>query len=213
METDLNTIEARVLGSLIEKQLATPEYYPLSLNALTNACNQKSNREPVVTYDEQTVQGVIDGLVQKGLIFKSEVGRVPKYEERFTRKHNFITRESAVLCILLLRGPQTIGEIRGRTARLCTFESLEEVHETLNRLEEWHIVRQLPRQPGQKESRFIHLLAAEPEMQEKEPALIAGSVAGPESERDGKIEREIEALRNDLENLKRDFLEFKKRFE
>ena len=213
METDLNTMEVRVLGSLIEKELATPEYYPLSLNALTNACNQKSNREPVVSYDEQTVQSVVDGLVQKGLIFKSEVGRVPKYEERFARKHNFITRESAVLCILLLRGSQTIGEIRGRTARLCTFESLEEVHETLNRLEEWHIVRQLPRQPGQKESRFIHLLAAEPEISEKEPVLITGSVAGPESEHDGKIEREIEALRNDLENLKRDFLEFKKRFE
>jgi hypothetical protein len=213
MDTNLDTIEVRVLGSLIEKELATPEYYPLSLNALTNACNQKSNREPVVSYDEQTVQSVVDGLVQKGLLFKSEVGRVPKYEERFTRKHNFINRESAVLCILLLRGPQTIGEVRGRTARLCTFESLEEVQETLNRLEEWHIVQQLPRQPGQKESRFIHLLAAEPELQEIEPVLMAGSVAGPESEHDEKIEREIEALRNDLENLKRDFLEFKKRFE
>jgi hypothetical protein len=213
MENDLNTMEVRVLGSLIEKELATPDYYPLSLNALTNACNQKSNREPVVSYDEQTVQGVVDGLVQKGLIFKSEAGRVPKYEERFTGKHNFIIRESAVLCILLLRGPQTIGEIRGRTARLCTFESLEQVHETLSRLEEWLIVRQLPRQPGQKESRFIHLLAAEPEMPEKEAVRIAGRVAGPESERDGKIEREIEALRDDLENLKREFLEFKKRFE
>jgi len=213
METDLNTIELRVLGSLIEKELVTPEYYPLSLNALTNACNQKSNREPVVFYNEQTVLSVVEGLVQKGLIFKSEVGRVPKYEERFTRKHNFINRESAALCILLLRGPQTIGEVRGRTARLCTFESLKEVQETLNRLEEWHIVRQLPRQPGQKESRFIHLLAAEPEMPEKEPVLMAGSVAGPESEHDGKIKREIEALRNDLDNLKRDFLEFKKRFE
>ncbi len=213
MDTNLNTIEVRVLGSLIEKELATPEYYPLSLNALTNACNQKSNREPVVSYDEQTVHGVVDGMVQKGLIFRSEVGRVPKYEERFTRKHNFITQESAVLCILLLRGPQTIGEVRGRTARLCTFENLEEVQETMNRLEEWHIVRQFPRQPGQKESRFIHLLAAEPELLEKEPVLIAGSVAGPESEHDEKIEREIEALRNDLENLKRDFLEFKKRFE
>jgi hypothetical protein len=103
--------------------------------------------------------------------------------------------------------------VRGRTARLCPFESLEEVHETLNRLEEWHIVRQLPRQPGQKESRFIHLLAAEPEISKKEPVLITGSVPGPDSEHDGKIEREIEALRNDLESLKRDFLEFKKRFD
>ena len=109
MDINLNTIEVRVLGSLIEKELATPEYYPLSLNALTNACNQKSNREPVVSYDEQSVQVVVDGLVQKGLIFKSEVGRVPKYEERFTRKHNFINRESAALCILLLRDTGAYG--------------------------------------------------------------------------------------------------------
>jgi len=100
METDLNTMEIRVPGSLVEKELATPEYYPLSLNALINACNQKSNREPVVSYDEQTVKAVVDGLVQKGLIIKSEVGRVLKYEERFIRRNNFINRESAALCVL-----------------------------------------------------------------------------------------------------------------
>ncbi|RPJ07046.1 MAG: DUF480 domain-containing protein [Deltaproteobacteria bacterium] len=213
METNLDTMEIRVLGSLIEKQLATPEYYPLSLNALLNACNQKSNREPVVAYDEQTVQGAVAKLVQRGLVLKSEVGRVAKYEERFTRKRNFITRESAVLCILLLRGAQTIGEIRGRAARLCSFDNMEEVHETLSRLEEWHIVRQIPRRPGQKESRFVHLLTAQPEMPDREPTYSDGNAAGPVPERDKKTDRDIEALRNDFENLKRDFLEFKKRFE
>ncbi|MFZ0614706.1 MAG: YceH family protein [Desulfobacterales bacterium] len=210
---DLTAMEARVLGSLIEKELATPEYYPLSLNALVNACNQKSNREPVVSYDEQTVGDVVDGLVQKELVFKSGVGRVPKYEELFTRKHNFVTRESAVLCILLLRGPQTIGEIRGRTARLCTFESLEEVQETLNRLAEWQMVRQLARQPGQKESRFVHLLSAQPEAEKDEPGSSGGKVPNPETGRDRKIEQEIEALRDELENLKREFREFKGRFD
>ncbi|MFZ0240148.1 MAG: YceH family protein [Desulfobacterales bacterium] len=210
---DLTAIETRVLGSLIEKELATPEYYPLSLNALVNACNQKTNREPVVSYDEQTVREVVDALVQKELVFKSGVGRVPKYEELFTRKHNFVTRESAVLCILLLRGPQTIGEIRGRTARLCTFESLEEVQETLDRLAEWQMVRQLPRQPGQKESRFAHLLVARPEAAPDEPAASGGRDAGPETARDRRIEQEIEALRDELENLKREFKEFKGRFD
>lgn len=210
---DLTAMEARVLGSLIEKELATPEYYPLSLNALVNACNQKSNREPVVFYDEQAVREVVDGLVRKDLVFKSGVGRVPKYEELFTRKHNFVTRESAVLCVLLLRGPQTIGEIRGRTARLCSFESLEEVQETLDRLAEWQMVRQLPRQPGQKESRFVHLLRACPDAAQAEPVSAGGRDVGLESGCDRKLEQQIEALRDELENLKREFQEFKGRFE
>lgn len=210
---DLTAMESRVLGSLIEKELATPEYYPLSLNALVNACNQKSNREPVVSYDEQTVRDVVDGLVQKELVFRSGVGRVPKYEELFTRKHNFVTRESAALCILLLRGPQTIGEIRGRAARLCTFESLEEVHETLDRLAEWQMVRQLPLQPGQKESRFVHLLGARPEVAQGEPGSAGGGDAGPQAGRDRNLEQEIDVLRDELENLKREFQEFKGRFD
>jgi uncharacterized protein len=126
-----------VLGCLIEKELSKPEYYPLSINALTSACNQKSSRDPVVSYMENTVEEIVDDLVQKELVHKSHVGRVPKIEEHFTHAHNLIPRESAVLCVLPLRGPQTAGEIRGRTTRLCTFETLDEVYETLGRLEEY----------------------------------------------------------------------------
>jgi uncharacterized protein YceH (UPF0502 family) len=160
MEPMLDEMEARVLGSLIEKELTTPDYYPLSLNALTNACNQKSNRDPVVSYTEETVQTVLEGLEQKGLIHKSVIGRVSKYEETFIRPRNLVTRESAVLCVLLLRGPQTAGELRGRTERMGRFESLEEVHETMSRLEEWGYVRRLARLAGHKEARYAHLLCA-----------------------------------------------------
>jgi uncharacterized protein YceH (UPF0502 family) len=213
MDIVLSDKEGRVLGSLIEKELSTPDYYPLSLNALTNACNQKSSRDPVVSYMEQTVEEVVDDLAQKGLAHKSRVGRVPKVEERFTHDHNLVPRESAILCVLLLRGPQTGGEIKGRTARLCNFGSLDEVHETLVHLEEYGFVRRLPRQPGRKESRYIHLLCGEPEIAEVETSLTAGHGVAVESERIEKMEQDIEALRNDLAELKRQFQEFKSRFE
>jgi uncharacterized protein YceH (UPF0502 family) len=213
MDILLSDKEVRVLGSLIEKELSTPDYYPLSVNALTNACNQKSSRDPVVSYMEQTVEGVVDDLAQKDLVHKSRVGRVPKVEERFTHAHNLVPRESAVLCVLLLRGPQTVGEIKGRTARLCNFESLDEVHETLGHLEEYGFVRRLPRQSGRKESRYIHLLCGEPQIAEEEtlPAAVHG--ADVESERIEKVEQDIQTLRNDLAELKREFQEFKKQFD
>ena len=213
MEIVLSNEEARVLGSLIEKELSTPDYYPLSVNALTNACNQKSSRDPVVSYSEQTVDGVVDDLTQKGLVHKSRVGRVPKIEERFTHRHNLVPRESAILCVLLLRGPQTVGEIKGRTVRLCKFESLDEVQETLDQLEENDYVRRLPRQPGRKESRYIHLLCGEPEIAEAETVITAGHGAAMESERIEKVEKDIQSLRNDLAELKKEFQEFKNRFE
>jgi uncharacterized protein YceH (UPF0502 family) len=213
MDIVLSDSEARVLGSLIEKELSTPDYYPLSVNALTNACNQKSSRDPVVSYMEQTVEGIVDDLAQKGLILKSRVGRVPKVEERFTHDHNLVPRESAIICVLLLRGPQTGGEIKGRTARLCSFDGLEEVHETLGHLEEYGFVRHLPRQPGHKESRYTHLLCGEPEIAVEETAPAAGHGVPMESERIEKVEQDIETLRNDLEELKRAFQEFKKQFE
>jgi hypothetical protein len=206
-------MEVRVLGSLIEKKLATPDYYPLSLNALTNACNQKSNREPVVSYDEQTVQAVLDGLDRKGLISKSGVGRVPKYEERFTAERNLVARESSVLCVLFLRGPQTPGMIRGHAARLYDFQSLEEVHETLSNLQEWGYVRRLPRLPGHKESRYVHLLSGEPATTEEESRPAFTDEAPPEAERIDKIEHEIATLRSEMEDLKKIFEEFKKQFE
>ncbi len=213
MDIVLSNEEVRVLGSLIEKELSTPDYYPLSVNALTNACSQKSSRDPVVSYSEQTVEEVVDDLTQKDLVYKSRVGRVPKVEERFTHTHNLVPRESAILCVLLLRGPQTGGEIKGRTARLYNFESLDEVHETLGHLEEYGFVRCLPRQPGRKESRYTHLFCGEPEIAEVETAPAAGHGVAMESERIEKVEQDIQTLRNDLAELKREFQEFKKQLE
>ena len=209
----LNDKEVRVLGSLIEKELSTPDYYPLSVNALTNACNQKSSRDPVVSYLEQTVEGVVDDLVRKDLVHKSRVGRVPKVEERFTHKNNLVPRESAVLCVLMLRGPQTVGEIKGRTGRLCKFDSLDEVLETLGQLEEYGLVGCLPRQPGHKESRYIQLLSGELEIDKEETVPVAGHDLPVESERIEKVEQEIRSLRNDFAELKREFHAFKKQFD
>jgi len=213
MDIVLSDKEVRVLGCLIEKELSTPEYYPLSINALTTACNQKSSRDPVISYMEKTVEEIVDDLVQKELVHKSLVGRVPKIEERFTHAHNLVPRESAVLCVLLLRGPQTAGEIKARTARLCTFETLDEVYETLGRLEEQGFVGCLPRQPGRKESRYIHLLCSDPPIDREEAAVVAGHDVSAESERVAKVEQDIQALRNDLAELKREFNEFKKQFD
>ena len=212
MDIVLSDKEVRVLGCLIEKELSTPEYYPLSINALTTACNQKSSRDPVVSYLEKTVEEIVDDLVRKDLVHKSHVGRVPKVEERFTHAHNLVPRESAVLCVLLLRGPQTGGEIKGRTTRLCTFETLDEVYETLSRLEEYGFVECLPRQPGRKESRYSHLLSGEPLIDTEEAAADAGYNVSTESEPIAKIEQDIQTLRNDLEELKREFNAFKKQF-
>jgi uncharacterized protein YceH (UPF0502 family) len=213
MNIVLSNEEARVLGSLIEKELSTPDYYPLSVNALTNACNQKSSRDPVVSYSEQTVDEVVEELIQKDLAHKSRVGRVPKVEERFTHRHNLVPRESAILCVLLLRGPQTAGEIKGRTSRLCNFDNLDEVQETLGHLEENGYIRRLPRQPGRKESRHTHLLCGEPDIAEIETAPAAVPGVTVESERIEKVEQDIQTLRNDLAELKREFQEFKSRFE
>ena len=213
MDIMLSDIEVRVLGSLIEKELSTPDYYPLSINALTNACNQKSSRDPVVSYLEQTVEGIVDELARKNMVHRNHVGRVPKVEERFTHKHKLVPRESAVLCVLLLRGPQTVGEIKGRTGRLCKFESLDEVHETLGSLEEYGLVGCLPRQPGRKESRYIHLLSGELEIDKKETVPAAGHDLPVESARIEKVEQDIQKLRNDLAELKKEFQAFQKQFD
>src|SRR6185437_10016166 len=143
----LDAEEVRVLGALLEKEIATPDYYPLSLNALVNACNQKSNREPVVSYDEATVEAALSELRGKGLASRiTGDSRVAKHEERFCERHNLGRREAAVMCVLMLRGPQTVGELRGRTERLYSFEDLEGVESTLNRLAEMGFVKKLPRQ-------------------------------------------------------------------
>jgi uncharacterized protein len=163
MELILTETEARVLGALIEKDITTPEYYPLSLNALVNACNQKSNREPVMQLDENTVRDALDGLQQNRLAGPAggADSRVAKYEHRTQEVFNFTRAETAVLSVLLLRGPQTPGELRGRTERMHHFETLDDVQSALQKLVQRQppLAKVLPRQPGTKESRYVHLLS------------------------------------------------------
>src|SRR6204780_2222758 len=160
MDWQIDAAEARVFGALLEKEITTPEYYPLSLNALVNACNQKSNRDPVVSFDEGTVEAALEGLRAQGLALRiSGESRVPKHAQRFTEKFNLGRREAAIMCVLMLRGPQTPGELRGRTERLFQFDDLEALERTLQHLTEMEWVRKLPRQAGSRESRFGHLWA------------------------------------------------------
>jgi uncharacterized protein YceH (UPF0502 family) len=206
----LHASEVRVLGSLLEKEIATPDYYPLSLNALVNACNQKSNREPVVSYDEDTVERALESLRAKGLALRITGGdsRVPKHAQRFTEKLNLGRREAAVLCVLMLRGPQTVGELRGRGERLYAFEDLQGVESTLHHLAEQGLVTQLARQAGSREPRYAHLLSGDVEVVEEPPAE---SVRGP-IQNHHTAER-IAALERDLADLRREFDDFRRRFE
>lgn len=207
MDLQLSAEEVRVLGALMEKEITTPEYYPLSLNALVNACNQKSNREPVVSYDEDIVETALSGLRAKGVAMRiTGDGRVAKHEQRFTERQNFGRREGAIMCVLMLRGPQTVGELRGRTERLYSFEDLEGVESTLHRLAESGFVKQLPRQAGFKEPRWAQLLAGDVEVLEE---AAAPSVA----ERGHGTADRIAALERELADLKREFEEFRRRFE
>ena len=203
----LDSAEVRVLGALIEKEATTPEYYPLSLNALVNACNQKSNREPVVDYDDETVLAAIEGLREKRLtLIVKGSGRVTKYSQRLSETLNLGRRELAVICTLLLRGQQTLGEIKDRSERIFAFADLAEAERLLQKLEEppdGPLVRKLARQPGQKEVRYAHLLSGG-------PAPLAAndkpsSIEAPS--RVSTLERELQALRGDFEELKRRFNE------
>lgn len=208
-----NDHEARVLGCLMEKAMATPEYYPLSLNALTHACNQKSNRDPVVSWNAQTVEGAVNGLEKNGWVNRSTVGRVPKYEEIFTRQHNMVASEAAVLCVLLLRGPQTPGAIRSRTDRLHLFDSLEKLQETLDRLCEWGHVHRLERLPGHKECRYAHLLAGEAD-DDAEPSDATDPVEPPGiADRLMRMDAELQTLKDDLTDLRAAFESFRQQFE
>ena len=211
MDWQLEAAEVRVLGALMEKETTTPDYYPLSLNALVNACNQKSNRDPVVSFDEDTVETALNGLREKGLTSRitGTDSRVPKHEQRFVEKCNLGRREAAVMCVLMLRGPQTVGELRGRTERLYAFDDLEAVESTMRRLEEMGFVKKLPRQTGYKEQRWAHLLAGDFEVEE-EPAA-----PGPAGTFDrGPSDRErIAVLEQELAELKRQFEDFRRNFE
>jgi uncharacterized protein YceH (UPF0502 family) len=219
----LDAAEVRVLGALIEKQITTPDYYPLTLNALTNACNQLTNREPVVSFDEHTVVRALDKLRDKRLatLFTGAESRVAKYKHTLTDAILLTPAEVALLCVLMLRGPQTLGELRTRSERLFTFDNMPEVEETLDALaarQPQALVAKLPRQPGTKEARYAHLLsgpidtaklATEPSVRAETATLAVRA----ENERITKLEEETMALRRELTELRLQFAEFRKQFE
>jgi uncharacterized protein YceH (UPF0502 family) len=221
--TTLSAEEVRVVGALVEKQVTTPEYYPLTLNALVNACNQISNRDPVVAYDERTVTGVIDGLRAKALAreVRTADGRVPKYRHVFDEALGLSRAELAVMCVLMLRGAQTAGELRGRTERLYSFSGLQFVEATLEGLMQATetrpaLVARLPRASGQKEARFAHLLSGELKIDEGEAARANETRARGgrvDAERVARLEEEVNALRAELSQLRDQFAEFRKQFE
>lgn len=200
----LTDVEVRVLGTLMEKEATTPEYYPLSLNALVNGANQKSNREPVVTYDAETIEAALEGLRQKRFaVFVSGSGRVAKYAQRASETLNLGRRESAVVCTLLLRGPQTLGEIKDRSERMFTFGDLAEAESVLEKLADWpggSLIIKLPRQPGQKEARYAQLFSGESIIE-----ASAGSESVPPQSRIAQLEQELQQLRSDFEELKSRF--------
>jgi hypothetical protein len=209
---ELNAVEIRVLGALIEKDMSTPDYYPMSLNALVNACNQKTNREPVVAYDEQTAMDALDGLRAKGLVvFVHESGsRVEKYRHRLGESFNFTRGELAVLAVLMLRGPQTMAEVRERSARLHTFEDNSALEYTLHRMETREggaLVKLLPRQSGLKEPRWAQLLGGEPELTADPAPVQAAQAAGA-----GLAER-VENLESELRGLRAEFERFREQFQ
>ena len=214
MDILLNDIEVRVLGSLLEKSMTTPEYYPLSLNALTNACNQKSNRDPVVAFDETTVVRALDSLRAKQLVVLSASSRVPKYAEVFAGNRKLVAREVALIMVLLLRGPQTVGELRGRTERAYKFEDLAEVEATLDELGESGYMTKLPRMAGRKESRYAHLLAGDVQVEETDPRPEPAAITvRAENERIATLEEEVQRLRQEFDTLQTEFEKFKKEFE
>jgi len=219
MQVILTEIEARVLGSLIEKDITTPDYYPLSLNALVNACNQKNNRDPVMTLDENSVRDALSTLQEKRLAGPASGAdsRVTKYEHRLQEAFNFDRREIAIICVLLLRGAQTPGELRGRTDRMYHFEALEDVVSTLDRLahRDPPLTAALPRQPGTKETRYMHLFLGEAPQQvyvERAPtSATAGS--GAAADRISALEAEVQALRAELTEVQQQLAAFRKQFE
>ena len=202
---ELSPVAARVLGSLVEKETTTPEYYPLSLNALMNACNQKNNREPVMKLDEDEIRQALHRLEDDGLAGAAHASesRVAKYEHRMQEVFNFTRGEIAVICVLLLRGPQTPGELRGRTERMHRFEELSDVQSTLQKLmqREPPLVTVLPRQPGTKEVRYAHLLSGE--VIEDVPSASAADDAGGLEAEVAALRREVAELRAQVEKVLR----------
>ncbi|HEY8670322.1 MAG TPA: YceH family protein [Terriglobales bacterium] len=209
----LNPVETRTLGSLIEKDITTPDYYPLSLNALVNACNQKNNRDPLMTFDEDTVRDALGSLQEKRLAGPAggADSRVTKYEHRLQEVFNFDRRETAILCVLLLRGPQTPGELRSRTDRMYRFEALDDVQSTIQRLMDRQppLVAVLPRQPGTKESRYVHLFGEHDAPPIPHTGLKDGNAIGRERAEAALSEQRISALEAEVSSLKKEFAELR----
>jgi len=213
LRMDLTPHEARLIGCLIEKQVTTPDQYPLSLNALVSACNQKSNREPVLSLDEATVQEVLDELVKKHLVSETSGfgSRVPKYQQRFcnTGFHplEFSDQQLGIVCVLLLRGPQTPGELRTRANRLCTFSDVQAVETALSELMEWEqgpLVARLPREPGRRESRYAHLFSGEVHPEQTSEPLPESQHSGAKgSDRMLQLEDLVDQLRGQVDALTR----------
>lgn len=211
MNIELTALEARVIGCLIEKAITTPDQYPLSLNALTNACNQKSNRDPIMDLDERTVQQTVDSLARKHFILeKSGFGsRVQKYQHRFCNTGfgslTFTPLETAIVCELLLRGPQTPGELKTRTSRMAQVDDVGEVESALLNLatrQDGPFVVQLPREHGRRDSRYAHLFSGDVDLPESAPMPAAAPRAQPQSERIEKLEGLVADLRRELDELK-----------
>jgi len=218
IDSILTEEEVRVLGCLIEKETTTPAYYPLSLNALVNACNQTSSRDPIVSYDEAIVEYALGKLKEKNLVDRDNLSRVPKFSELFLKRTLLMPPEAAILCVLMLRGFQTIGELRTRTERLHTFASVDEISKTLQTLEEWGYIVLLPRSSGKKEPRYAHLLSGPiaPEAieetgksSEATPTLTSHFV---DNEAFLKLRESVNTLQCELAELKSAFQDFKKQF-
>jgi uncharacterized protein len=223
---NLSPAEARILGCLIEKEVTTPDYYPLSLNALQNAANQKSNREPVMELDEDAVRRALHSLSNQGLARSAATdSRVAKFEHRLADVFNFHRHEIALMCVLLLRGPQTPGELRTRTERLYSFDDLNAVHSALNLLmnRQPSLVKVLARQPGTKEARYAHLLSgdvadqivthSDADASDESSAGYEASVSATYTERLIDLEREVSDLRNEVTELKQQLAAFQKQFQ
>lgn len=217
MPENLDKEEIRILGALIEKQLTTPEYYPLTLNALVNACNQKSNRDPIVSFDEKTVSNALERLRDRNLayIFYGSTSRVPKYKHMMPNVYQLEPDETAIMAVLMLRGPQTLGELRTRTERMHEFANLGEVQETLDRLarRDEPLVVKLERLQGHKEARFAHLLSGEIDVDALAGGKTSSQARGADPGRIEKLEEEMITLRAEIESLKTAFDGFSKQFD
>ncbi len=212
----INEIEARVIGSLVEKQLTTPEYYPLTLNSLVAACNQKSNRDPVMSLGESEVLAAIDTLRDKNLVylFHGSTSRTVKYKHMLPNVFELDDAGTAVMTLLLLRGPQTSGELRGRADRLHEFGSIGEVQETLDALarRDEPLVVKLERQPGQKESRYVHLLSGEVDVENFLSRSNADSAISVSGDKLSHLETEVGRLSEELQTLRSEFDQFRSQF-